>query len=402
MPLITNVRPILLSAPYASSKNLEVRFHLPVGLRTCGLVEVTLDDGTTGLGEGYLAVFAPEVFRHLVLLLAPYLIGREATEIQQRYKDMCLVCDYWSQEGAARHAISAIETALVDASAKHLQVPAWRFLGATDPVPVKLYGSGGDSASPADMAEEVSALFNQGVGIFKIRARPGELCKVVWTMEHASRYGVTVAIDRVQNLSSPGQRLEEVLAFMQGVRRRTDQTVAFLEESLGLDDLERYPQLRAQAGVKIAGGEIVTTAREFCRRIRLGFYDYAQPDATVVGGMLQTLAIFQVCRNMNVESVVHCWGGGVGMLANYHVAFAGGANLAELPMPRFELRELLFSEPLKIRDGALHPPCAPGLGVHLTPEIEKMFPFRPEAVYRCLAPLDALPDDSVWTGNAVP
>lgn len=396
MPLITSVRPVLLSAPYATPRNLEVQFHLPTGLRTCGLVEVTLDDGTTGLGEGYLAVFAPEVFRQLVLLLAPYLIGKEAEELSQRYKEMCLICDYWSQEGAARHVISAVETALVDACAKRLQVPAWRFLGESAPRPLDLYGSGGDSATPEDMAEEVRSLSCQGIRSFKIRARPGELRKVIWTMDHAGQCGVAIAVDMVQNLANPGQRVEEVLAFLQGLRSQTGQTLAFLEEALGLDDLERYPCLRSQAGVKIAGGEIVTTARELCRRIGLGFYDYVQPDVTVVGGMQQTLDVFAACRKQNVESVVHCWGAGVGMMANYQVAFAGGGRLAEWPMPHFELREALFCEPLQLVNGALQVPRAAGLGVRLTPEIEKTFSFRPDAVYRCLTKQGGTADMTVW------
>ena len=115
MSKIVRVRPVLLSAPYADAGNLEVQLHLPEGYRTCGLVEVTFEDGTTGLGEGYLAVFAPRVFVELVELIAPYLIGSDGTEIAARYADACLVCDYWSQQGAARHAVSAIEIALVEA-----------------------------------------------------------------------------------------------------------------------------------------------------------------------------------------------------------------------------------------------------------------------------------------------
>src|SRR5476651_298255 len=119
---IVGIRPILLSAPYAHEGNLEVRWHLPSGYRTCGLVEVTLDDGTVGLGEGYLAVFAPQVFVEIVNLIAPHLLGREAGEIQRRYRDMCQVTDYWSLQGAARHVISALEMALVDAKAKQMEV----------------------------------------------------------------------------------------------------------------------------------------------------------------------------------------------------------------------------------------------------------------------------------------
>ena len=63
MPVVRSVRSVLLSAPYAEPEgNLEVLLHLPSGLRTTGLVEITLSDGTVGLGEGYLAVFAPTVF----------------------------------------------------------------------------------------------------------------------------------------------------------------------------------------------------------------------------------------------------------------------------------------------------------------------------------------------------
>lgn len=43
--------------------------------KSAGFVEVTLDDGTTGVGEAYMAVFAPRVFEAIVNLVAPYLVG---------------------------------------------------------------------------------------------------------------------------------------------------------------------------------------------------------------------------------------------------------------------------------------------------------------------------------------
>lgn len=398
MSKIVRIRPILLSAPYAHPANLEVQLHLPAGCRTCGLVKVTLDDGTAGLGEGYLAVFAPRVFVELVTLVAPYLIGKDAADFSARYGDLCGVCDYWGQQGAARHVVSAIEMALADAVAKQRGVPAWRLFAEQAPETVALYGSGGDSTSPQDMAQEIALLGGRGIRVFKIRARPAEARKAAWTLQNAARAGISVAIDMVQNLANPGQRVEDVVRFLGEVGRQTDERIAFLEESLGLGDLERYPVLRAQAGgVPIAGGEIVTTARELCARVRQGFYDYAQPDATVIGGIGQTLAVFAAARESGCQAVVHCWGGGVGLMANYHAAFAGGARLAEWPMPAFELREALMVEPLRIVDGSLVRPMAPGLGVQLTPECEQRFAFREGAVYRCLVGAPALPPDLVWS-----
>ncbi|GAH81615.1 unnamed protein product, partial [marine sediment metagenome] len=115
MSKIIEVRPILLSAPYANpATNLEVKLHLKSGYRICGMVEITLDNGNKGLGEGYIAVFAPKVFRELILLLRPYLIGKDVSEYHDIIKDISLVTGYWSLQGAARHAVSAIEIALFD------------------------------------------------------------------------------------------------------------------------------------------------------------------------------------------------------------------------------------------------------------------------------------------------
>jgi L-alanine-DL-glutamate epimerase-like enolase superfamily enzyme len=98
-PRIVRVRPVLLSAPYADARtDLEVLLHLPSGWRTTGLVEITLDNGVVGLGEGYLAVFAPRVFETIVELVAPTLIGQT-----RRTSTACAVTWPWSRAtGACR------------------------------------------------------------------------------------------------------------------------------------------------------------------------------------------------------------------------------------------------------------------------------------------------------------
>ncbi|MFJ4742527.1 mandelate racemase/muconate lactonizing enzyme family protein [Streptomyces sp. NPDC088775] len=380
---IAAIRPVLLSAPYADPENLEVRLALPTGWRTTGLVEVTLDDGTTGLGEGYLAVFAPRVFASTVELIAPYLVGRPAGDLAGRYRDMVLVTGYWSLQGAARHVVSAVEAALVDALGKRAGVPAYELLGGRRTNRIRLYASGGDSASPSAMSAEIAAVAALGIDTFKIRARGHEADKAVWTLEHAAAHGIGVAIDMAQNLEEPGQSVTETLAFLDAVRTGTRWPVRFLEEPLGPARTAAYPALRRTAGCPVAGGETVTTARELLARLASGYYDLVQPDATVVGGLHQTLAVFAGAAEHGVEAVVHCWGSAVCQAANYHAAFAGGGRLAEWPMPRYPLRSELLVEPFRLEDGCLLAPRAPGLGVRLTPETERRYAFRDDAVYRC-------------------
>jgi L-alanine-DL-glutamate epimerase-like enolase superfamily enzyme len=192
-----------------------------------------------------------------------------------------------------------------------------------------------------------------------------------------------------QTVASPSITPGEIAGFLEAHRAAGVATPAFLEEIQGPDDISRLPDLRKGLGVPLAGGEIVTTPSELVRRIAAGCYDIAQPDATVIGGVGPVMAVFEAARAAGVAVYVHCWGAGVGMLANYHAALAGGGRLVEWPMPPYPLRAALLGD-LTLRDGFVHLPDAPGLDARLSAETEAGYPFRPEAVYRCLAP--AAPD----------
>ena len=394
---IVSINPVLLSAPYAGSANLECRFHLPSGYRTCGLVELALDNGSTGLGEAYLAVFAPHVFEEIVRLAARHLVGQEA-DPSGCYNRLCRICDYWSLQGAARHATSAIMSALLDAVSKSHNIPAWRYLSESAEVSdsIQLYGSGGDSDSPDSMTEELGFLGGLGIDLFKIRARKTEVAKARWVLQSATTSGIRVGIDMAQNLARPSQSLEDVIHFIREVQAPGIPPIAFLEETFGPDKLADFSRLRVETDIVVAGGEIVTTAEELLIRMEADYYDWVQPDATVMGGPFEVMRVFEAGKRLGVCVVVHCWGGGVCQMANYHAAFAGGANLAEFPMPAFPLREALLVDPLVIKEGRLERPDAPGLGVILTPEIKAQFPFRENAIYNCIPSQYQLPPDDLW------
>ncbi len=61
---IEEIRTVLLSANYGHENHPEILECFPNGpKRTIGLVEVTLEDGTQGYGEGYLGSFCSKSFR---------------------------------------------------------------------------------------------------------------------------------------------------------------------------------------------------------------------------------------------------------------------------------------------------------------------------------------------------
>ena len=76
--------------------------------------------------------------------------------------------------------------------------------------------------------------------------------------------------------------------------------------------------------------------------------------------------------------VPHVWGSAVTFAANLHTVLAEPHvelfEFCTLPNP---LRDAMRVEPVQFADGRITAPTAPGLGLALTADIEREFPFQP-------------------------
>jgi len=397
MPAIANIRSVLLSGSYADKDEPEIKACFPNGpKRTIGMVEVTLDNGVTGLGEGYLAVFAPLVFKSIVALCAPQVIGKDGFDIDRRVADLRSLCDYWSLQGAARHVISAFEIALQDAMGKSLGMPVFDLLGGAKVDAIAIYGSGGCCDTKERFSRELDMLSTLGITRYKIRAQKADIHRTAWIMNEAAKRGIRVGVDMCQNLADPPQAVDDVVEYVNAVHALTDARMLFLEEAIGPDCPEGFIALQKRLQVPVCGGEIITTPREMADRMKAGVYDFVQPDASVIGGIAAVMDIFRVAEEISMDVVVHAWGGAVAIMANYHAAFAGGGAMVEYPMLDFPLSAKMFTDQRRISSGKLLCTDAPGLGITLTPEIEAAHVFDPSAVYSCALQTPQKPADADW------
>lgn len=397
MPRIANIRCLLLSSAYADAVDPEIKECFPNGpKRTIGMVEVTLDNGVTGLGEGYLAVFAPLVFKSIVELCTPQVLGKDGFDIDRRVKDLRSLCDYWSLQGAARHVISAFEIALQDARGKSLGQPVYNLLGGARAGSIQIYGSGGCCDAKEQFRRELDLLQSKGITLYKIRSVKRDIYRTAWILEEAARRGITIGIDMCQNLADPPQAVDDVVEFVDAVRRVSKQPILFLEEAIGPDAPEGFKQLRKRIDIPVYGGEIITTPKEMITRMRDGVYDGVQPDASVMGGISAVMEIFAASRETGTRVVVHAWGGAAAIMASYHAAFAADGDLVEYPMLDFPLGAEMIGDQGQIMNGRLIRPTAPGIGVTLTPEMEARYPFDPVAVYSCALIDFGPPPDEYW------
>jgi L-alanine-DL-glutamate epimerase-like enolase superfamily enzyme len=360
------------------------------------MVEVTLDNGVTGLGEGYLAVFAPHVFRSIVELCAPQVLGKDAFDIDHRVRDLRSLCDYWSLQGAARHAISAFEIALQDAKGKSLGKPVYDLLGGAKAESIAIYGSGGCCDAKHQFIRELDLLDSKGIELYKIRAVKRDVLRTAWILEEAASRGIKIGIDMCQNLADPPQGVDDVVAYVKGVRALTDAPILFLEEAIGPDAPEGFKELRRRIDIPVYGGEIITTPKEMITRMRDGVYDGVQPDASVMGGIGAVMEVFKVSKETGTRVVVHAWGGAAAIMASYHAAFAAGGDLVEYPMLDFPLGAEMIGDQGRIVDGRLLRPTAPGIGITLTPDMEARYPFDETAIYSCALIDFGPPPDAYW------
>lgn len=397
MSRIVNIRCVLLSSPYADADDPEIKECFPNGpKRTIGMVEVTLEDGTTGLGEGYLAVFAPLVFKSIVDLCTPQVMFKNGFDIARRVQDLRSLCDYWSLQGAARHVIAAFEIALQDAKGKSLGQPVYDLLGGAKSDQIAIYGSGGCCDAKEQFQRELGELNTLGIKSYKIRSIKTDILRTVWVLEEAAKHGISVGVDMCQNLADPPQAVDDVVSFVEAVHALTNHRMIFVEEALGPDCPDEFRNLRGRIDVAVCGGEIITTPKEMIERINADVYDFVQPDASVMGGISAVMDVFEAAKSKGTDVVVHAWGGAAAIMASYHAAFAAGGKLVEYPMLAFPLGAEMIGDQSKIINGELLRPTAPGLGVTLTKEMEARYPFDETAVYSCALIDFGPPPDIYW------
>jgi len=397
MNKIENIRTILLSADYGDEKHPEILECFPNGpKRTIGLVEVTLENGVKGYGEGYLGVFAPKVFKSIVELCAPYLIGKDGFDVLRRYKDLCSVCDYWSLQGAARHTTSAIEIALVDAKSKTQKCPAYKLFGNSSKKHIEVYGSGGICDTKEHFIEELELLKSLAIKKYKIRSVPNDIYKTAWVLKEARKYGIDVGIDMCQNLADPPISADAVISYINSVKKITKENILFLEEAVGPMDLNGFKKLKETLKIAICGGEVITTPLEMIQRLNLDIYNFVQPDASVIGGMHAVKEVFEHAKTKNMIPVVHAWGGPVAIMANYHVAFGCNGDLVEYPMIPYKLEPIMFGEQRVIKNGYLLRSEISGIGITMNDKIENEFSFDEMAVYSCVTLDRGQPNDDYW------
>jgi D-galactarolactone cycloisomerase len=339
------------------------------------IVELTTDEGVTGIGSVYTSKALVE---GAVKLLRPFFIGERADEPMRVAERLRQTMFWQGRGGSIEHAISGIDIALWDLFGKICNQPVSRLLGGNYRAKIKPYGSILFD-EPPKLREKLHATVARGFKAIKLGWRPfgrrdaktDEL--LIRTARDAVGPGVEIMVDAggSEQFWPHGYKWA-----LQTAKMLANYDVVWFEEALPPDDLDGFIELRRHAPVPIATGEVLTRRQSFRPFIERKAVDVIQPDCTKCGGISESIRIAWMAYENNVLYVPHGWNTAIGLAADLHLTAAVPvAKYVEYLTPTPYIDELIVNPLKPDAEGYLHVPTAPGLGIELNPEALKRYGF---------------------------
>ncbi len=326
------------------------------------LVRVETDAGVVGIGSGdSMAGFAGH--EHLF-------VGRDPMQVARHVRTIETINFHGGR-------CWPLEVALWDVVGQVAGLPvASLFGGASDRIPA--YASCGSLLAPGARAESALALRAEGFRALKLRIDRHRVEKGVATVaavREAVGDSMEVMVDLNQSWRMAGDIAPalDLAAVRTLVARLADLGVFWVEEPLPYGDRAGLAALRAGAGVRIAGGEMLDSTDAVLGAIEDDLLDVHQADVVLALGMSRARTLGELALLRHRAFTPHTWTNGIGLLANLHVvAGIGGGPYLEFPYdpPGWtpERRDFPLAEPVRIDDaGCVRVPDRPGIGAVLDP-----------------------------------
>lgn len=352
------------------------------------IVRVTTDAGTVGLGDAGVSYGAgTEVMPHLLAeLLRTNVLGRQ---LSARHEiTMELTYDtFWAKRagGLFGGAISAIEQALHDATARAINIPLCELLGGRVRDNISCYANGwyfGRHSEKDRMAAAERVVVD---GHTALKTYPLVTQDENQRLHHPSpiHWDRTLpdrAVEEVRLLRKHVGDNMPILVDVSGCLPRDhamklltalgDLGVDFVEEPFDPADESSLNWVGAHTPVPLATGERLVGLAAFEGVLRTGAVSILQPDVCLAGGhdVFRSVAALAAAHSVRISP--HNCSSGIGTAHTVQAAAAVG-NLHSVETFPY-LREIpgyreILTDPLEphIDNGALSVPDRPGIGVEL-------------------------------------
>jgi len=332
-------------------------------------VRVQTDDGIHGIGEAY-SCGPDEATAVVVADFETWLVGKDPRDIEALWHLM-YAGSRFPGGSILNSALSGIEHALWDILGKSLGVPVWRLLGGQFRDRIRVYQSPRGGTPEELAADAVRLIERYGYTALKIGPQmPGwtqepfskvvrESAKRLEAVRRAVGEDIEIGVDSHARIFEPVRALEMAEALK-------PYRPFFFEEALRPENIDAMADVKAKSPIPIATGEMLYTKFQFRELLEKKGADIIQPDVCIAGGLLELKKIAAMAEAHYVTVAPHNPMGPVATAVNVHFAVSTPNFLIlEYSPDDVGKRRDLLVEPLKVTDGYIDVPQAPGFGVEL-------------------------------------
>jgi L-alanine-DL-glutamate epimerase-like enolase superfamily enzyme len=351
------------------------------GVRFVSLLKISTDEGISGWSDietqphvGRSIVEAPSGGQIGFESLRRALIGEDPLERERLCQKMYRYMAYYGRQGAGMQMLSGADIALWDIAGKAFGQPVCKLLGAKYRDRVQAYASTLFRPDPDGMRRAVAGYLEQGFRAIKFGwgAFGYDLdldVRLVQAARAEAGAGITLMVDggwygtgydnpyRMRSLKD-WIRLAEALEALD---------IFWLEDFLHPENISGYAEVaHLVKKLRIAAGEQLAGYAEFERLATEGGVQVLQPDLSRCGGLTVGRQIAEMAQRRGIECVPHAWLTDLLKAASLHLnAYQMNSLFLEFNVSSASLLNHLCREPIRLVDGFIQVPEAPGLGVEV-------------------------------------
>lgn len=146
------------------------------------------------------------------------------------------------------------------------------------------------------------------------------------------------------------------------------------EEPIPPDNVAEMAKVAGAVRIPIATGERLTTKAEFAPVLRSGAATILQPALGRAGGIWEMKKVASMAEVYNAQMAPHLYAGPVEWAANIHLA-TSIPNILMCESIETPFHDQLINGSIRVENGYITPPDAPGLGIDVDEDLARAHPF---------------------------